>query len=220
MTNFKIDRTRIGVQGEKFKYLKSVIEEAIDKNVYNTNQFNVPKEQLTGVILTALNDDIRGKYGDTSFMKRLKFNPYILIKEAVDYSKKHNMKELTQFQKVDYVDPTTHKKVKGQQIMASMKYQKGKAFYNNLIKQNGLTKDFMEMAEIGIYGEHNAIVYENFKQAIGFVQKKVNGHVVSGTVSIYVAHKTTIYIIEWSSQFGVEMLSKNQFFSRFPNFNK
>lgn len=215
MTNFKIDRTQI----TNFKYLKSVIEEAIDKNVYNTNQFDVSKQQLTGVILTTLNDDIRGKYGDTSFMQRLKYNPYILIKEAVDYSKKHNMKELTQFQKVDYVDPTTHKKVKDKQVMASMQYQKGKAFYNNLIKQNGLTKEFQVMAEIGIYGEHNAIVYENFKQAIGFVQKKVNGHIVSGTVSVYEGRgKKKIYIIEWTSQFGVEMLNANQFKSRYPNF--
>jgi hypothetical protein len=209
----KVDKTKIIINGKvNNEYLYNVI-----KNLINTDEFKTKayinserdKENLTKKMMNIITDfELPEKYGDENLIMRLKYNPYAVIKQASSIAKKSEL--IGKEKEIQYVNPYTHKK-EAKMIRQGIDNMRGQRFYNNIIKNNGLSKEFRKMAEIGIYGGHYSIVYENFKQAVGTVKRK-NGNIEeSGIVSQYMSKNKKIYIIEWQSTGGVEMMYAEQF---------
>ena len=208
------------------KYLTEKIEEGLIKNAFQNKSIEAKNDVVRPLVLVALTEDLYDKYGEKSFKQRLRANPYLLIKEAVDYIKKHNLKEISSTMKVDYVDPTTHKRVKNadgtyKKVLPSKEYIDNRAWYENKAKAK-IESKFKYLAGIG--RGKSSIHYESFKQNIGAVEKPLGGGKYrQGFVSTYTtkdknAVTSIVYIIEWESGEGFEVLTKNEFFQKFPNF--
>ena len=228
MLDYKIDREKIFKEDGKldYKYLTKIIDEGLTKNAFQNKSIEADNSIVTPLTLVALTEDLPDKYGKESFEKRLSHNPYLLIKEAVDHIKKHNLKEISSTMKVDYVDPATHKRVKNsdgtyKKVLPSMAYLKNKSWYENKVKPK-FGDEFKDLAGIG--RGKSSIHYESFKQNIGQVEKPLgNGKFRQGFVSTYItkdknALTSIVYIIEWESGEGMELLTKNDFFNKFSNF--
>lgn len=219
----KIDRTQMVVYGQlNNKYLYDVVMEAIDTNEFKTDNINLKKDVLKGVVMTTIVDDLRRKYGENSLKQRLSFNPYAVIKEGFDIAKRTEIVKTNK--QVEEISDITHKRT-GNMIYETQSMVRGKRFYQNIIKDAQLDKEFRKIANIGIYGEHLSIKYDNFIQSIGQVERTVDGHTQTGIVSKYIGktRDKDVYIIEWSSPkddggSDVEVMSGASFRTNYPQF--
>lgn len=221
--NNKIDRTKIFNDDYRF----NVINDLIKSNEFYTNKFGMSKKvnqngenMLANMAYIEL-ENLREKYGEDNFNKRLSFNPYLLIKQAVSKATKRQKVQETQM--VDAVDSETFKKIKvlGENVQEykTKAYIDGQEFYNNLIKSNGLSKEFMKLAKVGFYGKmvkddngkiHKdtiSIRYENFVQGakhITYKDKKGNEYTI--IVHKYISKYNNVWIFEYGSgKGGIEM---------------
>jgi uncharacterized protein (DUF2132 family) len=220
----KIDRTQMVIYGEiNHEYLSNVVIEAINTNEFKTDNINLKKDVLKGAVVTKIVDDLRRKYGKNSLNQRLSFNPYAVIKEGFDMAKKTELVKSNK--EIEEIDNKTHKKT-GNMIYETQSMIRGKRFYQNVIKGAKLDEKFRKIANIGIYGEHLSIKYDNFIQSIGQVERTVDGHTQTGIVSKYIGRTRDkdVYIIEWSSpkddsSSDIEVMNGLTFRAKYPQFD-
>lgn len=220
--NNKIDRTKIFNDDYRF----NVINDLINSNEFNTNKFGMSKQvnqnnenMLANMAYIEL-ENLKEKYGESDFNKRLSFNPYLLIKQAVSKATKRQVVQETQM--IDAVDSETFKKIKvlGEPVQEykTRTYIDGQEFYNNLIKSNNLSDYFLKLAKVGKYGkmikDKNgksrkdviAMRYENFEQAVKhltFKDKEGREHTV--IVHKYTSKYNEVWIFEYISSGGVSI---------------
>lgn len=219
--NNKIDRTKIFNDDYRF----SVINDLIKTNEFSTNKFEMSKrnnhngENMLANMAYIELENLKEKYGEDNFNKRLSFNPYLLIKQAVSKATKRQVVQETQM--VDSVDSETFKKIKvlGENVQEykTRAYIDGQEFYNNLIKANGLADEFLRRAQVGKYGKmikENgksrkdviSIRYENFKQAaktVTYKDSKKREHTI--IVHKYKSKYNEVWMFEVISTGGIMM---------------
>lgn len=207
-------------ESAKEKTLYNAINNAVKNNIYGTDKFNLSKQKtstgrnaMTNHIFTELMN-IKDEIGEADFDKRLNYNPVGLIAKAVKKATSRNKAQETQLAYA--IDDETHTRIKDGngdfvKIKPSGDYMSGKRFYNNIIKENGLSKEFMRKANIGIYGKRNngkldaiSIKFENFKQGIKSFDYPIGkGKTASATLHKYKGKYGDVYIVDEESTGGV-----------------
>lgn len=196
-------------------YLFNLINTTVENNYYGTKKFDLSRQSnqfgenmMSNAIFVEMME-IKQR-SPKEYEEKLYKNPYLLIAQATKKAKGREFVKSTQ--EVDLIDAETHKKT-GLKTLPSKSYIDGKEFYDNLIKNNGLAKDFMKTAKIGVYGKKEkvegtnlfktdtiSINFENFEQGIGSFDYPIgNGKTASATLHKYKGKYGDVFIVEEDS---------------------
>lgn len=223
-------------------YTESKVREAVQKNIFDTDKYNLPEDKKVDKIMLSLTDRVSlrnnfGKNKDVRFEDLVKNNTFFALRAVFnDAIKREKFQESVE---VDEVNPQTHEKT-GKKIVQTHDMIRGKRFYDDLIKNNGLSSEFFKKAKIGIFAGRNkldgkrlktSIKYDEFEQTTIYVSEtfidKDTGEEVMDTGHVTIYHGATVngktnvvYIIEWQSRNennGIEILTEEEYKARFES---